>query len=296
MEKLGKIKKAVDCVCLNETTRTKYELLAREVFKKYQALYPDDLVKPFIKDFNAIEAIYGQLNQLTKDADVTSIILQLQQVVDDNIVIEQSTVQEQKGVYVDLSKLDFAKLKAAFAKTEKKNTVVFDLQRAVERKLKQMLQQNPLRMEFYERYKEIVEDYNKGKELEDTLKAFEKLYEFVEQLNEEEARALRENLDEETLAIFDLLRSGKTLVGEELKDVKKVAADTLSKLKKEKLTIYRWRESLQITAQVKTLIYDSLQYLPQQTYSDNEVAEKSDLVYQHIYTVYPGGNSFFATA
>jgi type I restriction enzyme R subunit len=296
MEKLGKIKKAVDCVCLNETTRTKYELLAREVFKKYQALYPDDLVKPFIKDFNAIEAIYGQLNQLTKDADVTSIILQLQQVVDDNIVIEQSTVQEQKGIYVDLSKLDFAKLKAAFAKTEKKNTVVFDLQRAVERKLKQMLQQNPLRMEFYERYKEIVEDYNRGKDLEDTLKAFEKLYEFVEQLNEEEARALRENLDEETLAIFDLLRSGKTLVGEELKDVKKVAADTLSKLKKEKLTIYRWRESLQITAQVKTLIYDSLQYLPQQTYSDNEVAEKSDLVYQHIYTVYPGGNSFFATA
>jgi hypothetical protein len=36
-----------------------------------------------------------------------------------------------------------------------------------------------------------------------------------------------------------------------------------------------------------------LQYLPQQTYSDNEVAEKSDLVYQHIYTVYPGGNGFF---
>jgi hypothetical protein len=35
-----------------------------------------------------------------------------------------------------------------------------------------------------------------------------------------------------------------------------------------------------------------LQYLPQQTYSDNEVAEKSDLVYQHIYTVYPGGNGF----
>jgi type I restriction enzyme R subunit len=78
--------------------------------------------------------------------------------------------------------------------------------------------------------------------------------------------------------------------------VKKVAADTLSKLKKEKLTIYRWRESLQITAQVKTLIYDSLQYLPQQSYSDTEVAEKSDLIYQHIYTVYPGGNSFFATA
>lgn len=296
MDKLGKIKKAVDCVCLNETSRTKFELLAREVFRKYQALYPDELVKQFIKDFNGIEAIYGQLNQLTKDADVTSIILQLQQVVDETVIIEKNLASDPKGVYVDLSKLDFAKLKAAFAKTEKKNTVVFDLQRAVEQKLKRMLQQNPLRMEFYERYKEIVDDYNKGKDLEDTLKAFEKLYEFVEKLNAEEARAMRENLDEETLAIFDLLRSGKTLVGDELKDVKKVAADTLIKLKSEKLTIDRWRESLQITAQVKTLIFDSLQYLPQQSYSDNEVAEKSDLVYQHIYTVYPGGNSFFATA
>jgi type I restriction enzyme R subunit len=296
MEKLGKIKKAVDCVCLNETSRTKFELLAREVFRKYQALYPDELVKQFIKDFNGIEAIHGQLNQLTKDADVTSIILQLQQVVDETVIIEKNLASDPKGVYVDLSKLDFAKLKAAFAKTEKKNTVVFDLQRAVEQKLKRMLQQNPLRMEFYERYKEIVEDYNKGKDLEDTLKAFEQLYEFVEKLNAEEARAMRENLDEETLAIFDLLRSGKTLVGDELKEVKKVAADTLIKLKSEKLTIERWRESLQITAQVKTLIFDSLQYLPQQSYSDNEVAEKSDLVYQHIYTVYPGGNSFFATA
>ncbi|MGV2389964.1 MAG UNVERIFIED_CONTAM: hypothetical protein LVR29_21980 [Microcystis novacekii LVE1205-3] len=51
MEKLGKIKKAVDCVCLNETSRTKFELLAREVFRKYQALYPDKLAKPYMEEF-----------------------------------------------------------------------------------------------------------------------------------------------------------------------------------------------------------------------------------------------------
>ena len=151
-------------------------------------------------------------------------------------------------------------------------------------------------MEFYERYKEIVEDYNKGKDLEDTIKVFEKLYEFVEKLNAEESRAMRENLDEETLAVFDLLRSGKTLTVDELKDVKKVAADTLSRLKAEKLAIQRWRESLQITAQVKTLIIDSLQYLPQRSYTDHEVVEKSELLYQHIYTVYPGGGLLLASA
>ena len=290
IEKLGKIKKAVDSVCLNPTSRTKFELLAREVFKKYQALYPDELVKPFIKDFNAIEAIYGQLNQLTKDADVTSIMLKLQKLVDESIIIDFQNTSDQKDIEIDLSKLDFAKLKAAFAKTETKNTIVFDLQRAVESKLKQMLQQNPLRMEFYERYKEILEDYNKGKDLDDTVKAFERLHEFVESLNIEDARALSENLDEDTLAIFDLLRSGKKLENEELIEVKKVASMTLDKLKSEKLTIERWRESIQITSQVKTIINDSLQFLPQKTYSDLEVAYKSDLVYQHIYSLYPGGN------
>jgi type I restriction enzyme R subunit len=33
-----------------------------------------------------------------------------------------------------------------------------------------MLKNNPLRMEFYNRYKEIIEEYNNGKNLEDTVK------------------------------------------------------------------------------------------------------------------------------
>ncbi len=97
MEKLGLIRKAVNCVCLNETTRTKYEIMAREVFKKYHALYPEDQVKPFIKSFNAIEAIYQQLNQQTKEADITSIVLRLQQIVNDSIGLSTSIVSEPEG-------------------------------------------------------------------------------------------------------------------------------------------------------------------------------------------------------
>ncbi len=73
------------------------------------------------------------------------------------------------------------------------------------------------------------------------------------------------------------------------KGVKKVAKATLEKLKEEKLRIERWRESRQVTAQVKTLIFDTLQWLPQETYTDQEVGEKTINVYQHIYTNYPGG-------
>ena len=31
-----------NCVCLNDTTRTKFELMAKDVFRKYMALYPED--------------------------------------------------------------------------------------------------------------------------------------------------------------------------------------------------------------------------------------------------------------
>lgn len=288
MEKLANIKKAIDCVSLNETTRTKYEMMARELFRKYHALFPEEQVKPFIRQFNAIEAIYGQLNQQTKSADVTTIIAELQRVVDDSIYIDSATASEPDGVYVDLSNLDIDKLKKAFAKTQKKNTVVFDLHKAVEQKLQQMLRTNPLRLDFYERYQQIIKEYNQGKSLEDTVNAFNKLSEFIKDLSEEDARAIKEQLDEDCLAVFDLLRNGKTLLTEDIKQVKKVAVDVLSKLKEEKLNIERWRESRQITAQVKTIIYDTLQWLPQGVYSDADVGEKTLQVYQHIYSNFGG--------
>ena len=290
MEKIGKLKEAADCVCLNETTRTSFEIMARNVFRKYKALYPEEQIKPYIKDFNAIEAIYNLLNQNVKTADVTEIMMELQSVVSDSVLIKENEVADKEGVYVDLSTLDFEKLKAAFAKAPRKNTLTYNLQQAIEKKLQQMLKENPLRLEFYERYKEIIAEYNAGKTLENTVKAFENLNEFIKDLTVEEQRAVRENLeDQEALAIFDLLREGKELEGKDLKQVKKVAKETLDKLKAEKLKIERWREKRQITAQVKGIIHDNLLWLPQEIYTDQDVSLKTANVYQHIYSNYYGG-------
>ena len=61
---------------------------------------------------------------------------------------------------------------------------------------------------------------------------------------------------------------------------------TLSTLKEEKLRVERWSESTQVTAQVKIIISDNLQWLPQEAYADDEVDERTDLVYQHIFSNY----------
>lgn len=287
MQKLAKINEATDVISLNETTRTKFEIMARDVFRKYKALYPEEQIKPFIKEFNAIEAIYDQLNQKVKTADITEVMMQLQELVNESVFINE-VAEPKQDEYIDLSTLDFDKLKAAFAKINRKNTVVFDLQKAIEQKLKQMVKENPLRLEFYEKYKKIIEEYNNGKDINATKKAFDDLTDFLKYLSEEDSRAMREGLDEETLAIFDLLKKDN-LKDKEIEEVKKVAQKTLEALKNEKLKIERWRESTQLRAQVKTTIYDTLLWLPQEPYSEDDVNEKTNIVYQHIFTNYPGG-------
>lgn len=286
MEKLAKINKATDKIRLNETTRTKFEILARDVFRKYKALYPEEEVKKFTRQFNAIEAVYNSLNKQVKTADITEIMIQLQSLVDESIFI--SKVSEPKSTEIDLSKLDFDKLKTVYRKIKYKNSIVFDLQRAIENKLNQMVRKNPSRLEFYEKYKKIVEKYNKGKDITAVQKAFNDLTDFLESLSTEDSRAMREGLDEETLAIFDLLKK-ENLTRNEIDEVKKVAKKTLETLKNEKLKIDRWRDSIQLRAQVKTTIYDMLLWLPQEPYSEKDVFEKTNMVYQHIYSNYYGG-------
>jgi len=287
MIKLAKITEATNAVCLNETTRTQFEMAARDVFRKYKALYPEEQVKPFTRQYNAIEAIYGQLNQKTQSADISTVMRRLQQEVNMSVSLVSNEVRETD--YVDLSTLDFDKLRAAFAKSSNKNAVVFDLQNAIEKKLEQMVQENPIRLEFYEKYKAIIEEYNAGKDIQAVQQAFDDLNEFMaDDLSPEMERAVREGLNEETLAIYDLLRKPELTAKEEI-EVKKVAKKTLETLKAEKLKIDRWRESEQVSSQVKVMISDALEYLPPAPYPDEELADMSLVVYQHVYSHYQGG-------
>ncbi|MDN3683538.1 hypothetical protein QW180_02715 [Vibrio sinaloensis] len=80
--------------------------------EKYKALYPEDVVKPFVSEFNAIEAIYNQLNQKVKSADISAVMRKLQQEVSMSVSTRANTVSDDD--YVDLSSLDFDKLKTSF--------------------------------------------------------------------------------------------------------------------------------------------------------------------------------------
>ena len=146
-----------------------------------------------------------------------------------------------------------------------------------------MMAQNPLRREFYEHYQKIIEEYNEGKDQKAVEKAFDDLWKLMKEVSKEEARAMAEGLDEETLAIFDLLRKPKLSKSQE-KEVKKVAKETLATLKAEKLKIRGWRESAEITAKIRAIISDCLQWLPPERYDDDEIVDCTEQLYEYIHS------------
>jgi type I restriction enzyme R subunit len=68
------------------------------------------------------------------------------------------------------------------------------------------LEQNPLRTDFQRHYEKVVAEYNREKDRLTIEQTFEALIKLVQELDNEEARAMREGLDEESLALFDLPR------------------------------------------------------------------------------------------
>ena len=127
---------------------------------------------------------------------------------------------------IDLSQIDFDALKAHFEKG-RKHTEAEKLKAAVSKKLQQMVQLNKTRTDLLEKFKKLIEEYNKGIDVDGF---FEKLVAFVKELNEEDQRGVAEQLSEEELAIFDILtKPTPDLPPKEKKEVKKIARSVCCK-------------------------------------------------------------------
>ena len=85
-----------------------------------------------------------------------------------------------------------------------RRTTVQALKDAVEKKLRRPARAEPVTHDFQKHYEEIVAQYNREKDRVTIEQTFEALLKLVRALDREESRALREGLDEESLAIFDL--------------------------------------------------------------------------------------------
>lgn len=120
-------------------------------------------------------------------------------------------IKEDKASYgekmIDLSKIDFEALKKKFDKGKKKNTQVAMLEAVIRGKLERLVRLNKMRAELLERFQKMIAEYNAGSM--NIEKLFEELLEFAKRLDEEEQRSIKENLSEEELSLFDILKKPK---------------------------------------------------------------------------------------
>ena len=101
---------------------------------------------------------------------------------------------------------------------------------------------------------------------------------------------MREGLDEESLALFDLL-SKPDLAKKDIARIKKVAEQLLETLKAERLRVSNWRQKESTRDAVKQQIFDFLYDegtgLPVDDYEEEEISALTEKVFLHVYRAYP---------
>lgn len=190
----------------------------------------------------------------------------------------------------DISRIDFKRLHED--QHHGVHNAVQSIRDAVEKRLQKMIRQNPLRTDFQRHYEELVEKYNRQKDQQTIEQTFEDLLRFVTELDQESQRAVREGLDEESLAVYDLLHK-PGLMPREVTRIKQIAAELLDRFKQEKLRVDRWRDKQATRDAVRMAIHDFLydEYtgLPANQYTDDDVGALSEDVFRHVFMQYPSG-------
>ncbi len=288
-DKQKQILVAVNVLCESDERRKTYQVIVEDVQARHRGLFPN----PGLFNFDAVEsavvAIYNKLQDARVSPDVSSLLQDLYDVVDVAVATDAPSVREPTARY-DLSNIDFSRLRAEFEKSPFKNVVAMNLMEKIEERLAAMVARNPTRVDLYERYQQIVQEYNKDKDAAEIQKVMDDLFAFNDDCGEEEKRYLRLGLDSETeLAVFDLLQKDSLNNGDR-EAIKNVAKELLGKLADQRFALERLRSMATVQAQMKAEIIKHLfSSLPSDAYDHDEINVKASAVFAHIYTSGIGG-------
>ena len=278
------LKDAVEAVYTSDEVKRRFEVLARQVFVRFKALAMEPSAFAYAERHDNIEAIYKKLTERRDTADVTELLKELHRIVNEAIRTQSLGDAQAEGLTFDLSQIDMEKLRDEFAKKVRhKATALQDIRELVEQKLAQMLADNPSRMDYQQKYEEIVADYNREKDRVTIEETFRRLVELVDELDSEQKRAVEEGLSEDELALFDLLKKddlGKT----DRERVKQSSRDLLAAIKARLAELDRFWEKEQTKADLRVFILDGvLVSLPTPPFTLEEKEVLASAVYDHIW-------------
>ena len=281
--KLSLLKKAANLLCDTLETRKTYCTYASSLLRLWKYLDREDITGDMRKKKDALEAIYKELQKKRKHADITDLSVAI-----NNIVNEYLEVDERQGMVADsgrrfdISGINFDILRREFAKREDKNLVLRDIQDLIQERLARLLAENPSRINFYERYQEIIKAYNQEQNRATIEKTFDDLMHLSQTLSDEEKRYVREGFkSDEELSLYDLLLKDN-LSKPEIKKLKNIAIDLLAKIKSQLAVMSNPFQNPTARATLIVTIRDVLwQELPE-SYSEESINFYRDQVYDYV--------------
>jgi len=284
--KLALVKAGADAMCTTNDVKKRFEIQARELFRMFKYIEKGEISAETHRYKNAISEIYDQLQVKRKHAENSVLMAQINEIVSEYVTVIKNEGQEDNKKF-DISNIDFDRLRKEFEKAQNKNLLLKDLQQLVEERLAKMLRQNPLRIDYYQRYQEIVDEYNRDNKKDEIAIIFENLMKLVSELDEEQKRYVREGFEsDEELTMFDLLVKD-SLSKEEVKKVKKLAQTMLSKIKERIHELDHWRDKEETQSIISVLIRDLLWSDLPDSYDDNAIATYRQQIYEYVYNTYP---------
>ena len=179
-------------------------------------------------------------------------------------------------------------MRREFAKRQDKNLVLRDIQELLQERLAKLLADNPSRINFYEKYQEIIKAYNQEQNRATIEKTFEELMQLSKSLSEEEKRYVREGFkSDEELSLYDLLLKDN-LSKPEIKKLKDVAIELLAKIKGQLVGMDHPFDKPTTRATLIITIRDVLwQELPE-SYSEDSINYYRDTIFNYVSQRYSG--------
>ena len=283
--KLNMLDESANAIVSNDEIRNEFRVLANAVENLYESLRPDI----FKMDFDprrkeAILYIRGVIDGAIRPDKLEKAKNSINELLDQSVLVAEdarATTINESGKEIDISQIDINKLREKLRFRKNKNLEIANLRTHIEKKIEQMLRKNVTRSDFAERYRKIIDAHNAGGSQNDDF--YEMILKFMEELRAEEERHIKEELTEEELEIFDLLRKDR-LTKDEEKRVKLAAKELYMTLvaRKDELFVVGWQNDSQPKERVRSAIVNCLNNALPDCYDRDVFAAKSNRVYQHI--------------
>lgn len=285
--KLSYLQDAANAVCGSIEDKKSFSTYASELKRLMKYADRDDVTGHMRRQCEAIAAIYGMLQKKRKHTDTTDLMVEINAIINDYVEIEP---QQPNAITApprfDISAIDFDLLRREFAKTRRKNLLMRDLDEAIRRQLDKMVFANPKRVDYYERYREIIQSYNGEQDRATIEKTFLDLMDLADRMSREEQRYAREGFaSDEELSLYDMLFRDD-LSKNDIKKLKTAASDLLRKIKTKISELDHWTDKQETRAVVDTLIRDVLWETLPECYNNDDITEYREKVYEYVFTRY----------